>query len=186
MISSRCGRLARTLHTWTKHQHLVGPNDPLSNLRPIIYTDTPSNAGSECKVNHPYSLHEFADVSSSYNYALELQYKLAREQLDALNHDYWAEVRFASREAKPSLTHHPLAQSNARFDAAKTSVLASLPDSAPPDMRENALSEFYKKWVVQERDRQEEYSAQWQKRNFETIVLAARVEYHRLKRRLFG
>lgn len=82
---------ARSLHVSSPSRHLVGPNDPVSNLRPIIYTDTPhSQAQRESHVNHPYSLNEFADVP--HDHTLELQYKLAREQLDAFNHNYWSDV----------------------------------------------------------------------------------------------
>ncbi|KAI6128284.1 hypothetical protein EDD16DRAFT_678143 [Pisolithus croceorrhizus] len=168
-LPSGCRQFIRTLHVSARRQHLVGPNDPISNLRPIIYTDiqTPPKAGPESKVNHPYSLEEFSDTSSSNLHALELEFKLKREELDALNHKYWTE-------------------SNERFEAAKASVLSSLPPSATSETREHALSEFYGMWVVQERERQEEYSNQWRRRNFENIVLAARVEYERLKRRIFG
>ncbi|KAF9227509.1 hypothetical protein BS17DRAFT_773895 [Gyrodon lividus] len=159
----------RSLHVSSVSRHLVGPNDPVSNLRPIIYTDTPITSHSQGRQgpnpHHPYSLSEFTDVP--HGHTLELQFKLAREQLDAFNHNYWTE-------------------SNTRFEAAKESVLASLPDSATSEMRESALSEFYKKWVVQERTRQDEYSSEWRKRNFENIVLAARVEYQRFKRRIWG
>ncbi|KAF8843578.1 hypothetical protein BDN67DRAFT_136254 [Paxillus ammoniavirescens] len=162
----------RSLHVSSVSRHLVGPNDPISNLRPIIYTDTPtptasqSSGGQEPNVYHPYSLSEFTD-GVPHDYTLELQFKLAREQLDAFNHNYWTD-------------------SNTRFEAAKQSALASLPDSASPEMRENALSEFYKNWMVQEQTRQDEYSAEWRKRNFDNIVLAARVEYQRFKRRIWG
>ncbi|KAF9246182.1 hypothetical protein BU15DRAFT_84979 [Melanogaster broomeanus] len=142
--------LARSVHVSSVSRHLVGPNDPISNLRPIIYTDIPTPKA--------YAIHDNT---------LELQFKLAREQLDAFNHNYWTD-------------------SNLRFEAAKTSVLASLPDSASSEMQENALSEFYKEWVVQERTRQDEYSSEWRKRNWETIILAARVEYQRFKRRMWG
>ncbi|KIJ69003.1 hypothetical protein HYDPIDRAFT_105565 [Hydnomerulius pinastri MD-312] len=164
-------QLYRSLHASSKSRHLVGPNDPVSNLRPIIYTDTPAPVAShsqgrkESNIYHPYSLREFTDVP--HDHALELRYKLAREQLDALNHNYWLE-------------------SNTRFEAAKESVLSSLPESASTEMRENALSEFYKKWVVQERTRQDEYSSEWRKRNFDNIILAARVEYQRFKQRIWG
>jgi hypothetical protein len=158
--------LSRSLHVSSASRHLVGPNHPVSNLRPIIYTDTltpPTSHSQERHVNHPYSLHEFTDVPQ--NHTLELQYKLAREHLDAFNHHYWTD-------------------SNTRFEAAKQSVLTSLPESASPETRENALSEFYKKWVMQEKTRQNEYSDEWRKRNWDTILLAARVEYQRFKQRL--
>ncbi|KAL4067971.1 hypothetical protein V8B97DRAFT_2003970 [Scleroderma yunnanense] len=170
MLPRRCSRLVRTLHVSQKCQNLVGPNDPVSNLRPIIYTDTPNSppkTQSEVGLNHPYSLREFSNEPPSPNHALELQYKLKREQLDTLNHSYWAE-------------------SNTRFEAAKASVLSSIPDSASSETREHALSEFFKKWVVQEQDRQELYSREWRKRNFEVIVLGARIEYRRFKQRILG
>ena len=40
-------------------------NDPVSNLRPIIYTDTATLSAQgplESHASHPYSLHEFTDV----------------------------------------------------------------------------------------------------------------------------
>jgi hypothetical protein len=158
--------LARSLHVSSASRHLVGPNDPLSNLRPIVYTDTPSPTPStlESHASHPYSLHEFTD-SAPHDHTLELQHTLAREQLDAFNHNYWTD-------------------SNTRFETAKQSVLTSLPESAASETRENALSEFYKKWVMQEKMRQDEYSTEWRKRNWGTILLAARVEYQRFKRRI--
>jgi hypothetical protein len=70
-------------------RHLVGPNDPVSNLRPIVYTDIPTPIPSHAR--HPYSLDEFTDVPQDHT--LELQYKLARESLDAFNHYYWTDVR---------------------------------------------------------------------------------------------
>ncbi|KAF8136730.1 hypothetical protein EV363DRAFT_1545461 [Boletus edulis] len=161
--------LSRSLHVSRTSRHLVGPNDPISNLRPIIYTDTPtpptshSRAQSESHRPHPYSLHEFTDVP--HDHTLELQYKLAREQLDAFNHNYWTD-------------------SNTRFETAKQSVLASIPESASSETRENAFSEFYKKWVMQEKTRQDEYSDEWRKRNWDTILLAARIELQRFKQRI--
>lgn len=86
----------RSLHVSSSLRHLVGPNDPVSNLRPIIYTDTPTPPASQSQtqhVNHPYSLHEFTDLDVPHNHTLELRYKLAREQLDAFNHNYWTDVR---------------------------------------------------------------------------------------------
>lgn len=89
--------LTRSLHVSSVSRHLVGPNDPISNLRPIIYTDSHTPAAShsqgqlESHVNHPYSLNEFTDVP--HDHTLELQHKLAREQFDAFNHNFWTDVR---------------------------------------------------------------------------------------------
>ena len=68
-------------------------------------------------------------------------------------------------------------QSNSRFYAAKDAVLQSLPEETTPEQREAALSAFYSRWVSQERVRQDEYNAEWRKRNWSTIVLGARVRY---------
>jgi len=75
-------------------------------------------------------------------------------------------------------------QSNIRFEAAKSSVLSALPPNAPTEAHEHALSEFYKKWVVQERARQDEYDIELRKRTFEDLSLAAQVKFERVKKRL--
>ncbi|KAG8217836.1 hypothetical protein J3R82DRAFT_6001 [Butyriboletus roseoflavus] len=179
--------LSRSLHVSSASRHLVGPNDPISNFRPIVYTDTPTPAASysqgqlEPHVNHPYSLNEFIDVP--HDHTLELQYKLARERFDAFNHHFWTDVGRDSFRWILVFTHM-LHQSNTRFETAKQSVLASLPESASPETHEAALSEFYKKWVMQEKARQDEYSAEWRKRNWNNILLAARVQYQRFKQRI--
>lgn len=77
-------------------------------------------------------------------------------------------------------------QSNSRFEAAKSAVLRSLPEDAPPEYREEALSEFYRQWLTQERDHLREYSEEWNRRNFEDIKLSARIALHRLRSRFFG
>jgi hypothetical protein len=74
-----------------------------------------------------------------------------------------------------------LYQSNTRFEAAKQSVLSSLPESSTPLARERALSEFYRKWVMQESRRQNAYDIEWRKRNFEAIMFAMRVEWRNLQ-----
>ncbi|KAG1753425.1 hypothetical protein EDB19DRAFT_829817 [Suillus lakei] len=150
----------RLLHTSRPSFNFIGLPDPTSNIRPIIYTTTSSSSISESK-HHPYSLREFSGDTVDH----ELQWKLHREQLDAFNHAYWAE-------------------SNTRFEAAKSSVLAALPPNAPTEAHEHALSEFYKKWVVQERARQDEYDVELRKRTFEDLSLSAKVEFQRAKKRL--
>jgi len=73
-------------------------------------------------------------------------------------------------------------QSNTRFEAAKVSVLSSLPPDAPTEAHEHTLSEFYRKWVIQERVRQEEYDVELRKRTLEGLSLAAKVQFQRAKR----
>ncbi|KAJ8584942.1 hypothetical protein M405DRAFT_746142 [Rhizopogon salebrosus TDB-379] len=153
---SGCKRL---LHTSRPSFNFIGPPDPTSNIRPIIYTS--SSFLSEPVLPHPYSLKEFSDDTVDH----ELQWNLHREQLDAFNHTYWAE-------------------SNTRFEAAKSSVLSALPPNALTEAHEHALSEFYRKWVIQERARQDEYDVELRKRTFEGLSLAAKVEFQKVKRRL--
>jgi len=75
-------------------------------------------------------------------------------------------------------------QSNTRFEEAKQSVLSSLPESFTTLARERALSEFYRKWVMQESHRAEVYNAEWRKRNLEEIVSAVRIEWRNLQNRI--
>jgi hypothetical protein len=75
-------------------------------------------------------------------------------------------------------------QSNTRFEEAKQSVLSCLPESSTPLARERALSEFYRKWVMQESRREEVYNTEWRKRNFEEIVSTVRIEWRSLQDRI--
>lgn len=77
-------------------------------------------------------------------------------------------------------------KSNSRFEEAKRAVLASVPESASPEAREVALSEFYAKWYAQERGRLQDYSKEWNRRNFGGIFLAARGAMKNFRSRLFG
>jgi len=71
-------------------------------------------------------------------------------------------------------------QSNTRFAVAKETVLASLPSSSTVLDKENALSEFYKQWCMQEASRTDDYTTVWRRRNFSLIILGVRVEYQKI------
>jgi hypothetical protein len=152
-------RPLRLLHSSARSCNLVGPPDPVSNLRPVLYTDLPSSPRP--KLRHPYSLTDFAGGKQDD----DLQWRLQRLQLDAINHNFWTD-------------------SNSRFEAAKQSVLSSLPESSTPLARERALSELYRKWVLQESRRQDIYTTEWRKQNVEAIVFAARMECRNLLARI--
>ncbi|TFY78342.1 hypothetical protein EWM64_g5666 [Hericium alpestre] len=153
-------RALRLLHTTPRACNRIGPPDPISNLRPILYDDPlPPHAED---LRHPYSLSEFRGGDT-----VEYQWKLQRQQLDAWNHAFWT-------------------NSNTRFEAAKDAVLSSIPETATPDARERALADFYKHWVIQESSRQEAYNREWRRRSFEEIKLAARVHYEKFTARFFG
>lgn len=84
---SRILQIHRRIHTSSASlQALVGPPDPVSHLRPVLY-------GGSAKLvktrEHPYSLDEFDSKGPP---ALELWEKRHLEQTDKFNHDYWAEV----------------------------------------------------------------------------------------------
>jgi hypothetical protein len=92
-------------------------------------------------------------------------------------------VHYRDSEPTIRIVHY---QSNTRFEAAKSSVLAALPPDAPTEAHEHALSDFYKKWVVQEQARQGEYDVELRKRTFEDVSLSAKVEFQRAKKKLAG
>jgi hypothetical protein len=148
----------RLLHTSARSCiNYVGPPDPVSNMRPVIYDDHPTST----KLGHPYSLREFTSDTQDRN----LQWRLHRQQLDAFDHQFWTD-------------------SNTRFEAAKQIALSRVPESSPPIAREHALSEFYREWLLQEARRQQVYTVEWRKRNFEAIALAARVEWRDFQTRI--
>jgi hypothetical protein len=83
-------RSIRLLHaTPTIVRTLVGPPDPVSNLRPVIYeADNVSQASTRTSHTLPYS-------------DLEYQWRLHREQLDAFNLSFWTDVRCVLLDACP-------------------------------------------------------------------------------------
>ncbi|KAH9005295.1 hypothetical protein EDB86DRAFT_3037663 [Lactarius hatsudake] len=154
-------RSLRPLHSSARICDHVAPPDPISNIRPILYDD-PVSMTSE-SLRHPYSLDEFRDDSDT----LEYQWKLQRQQLDAFNDNFWRD-------------------SNTRFEVAKAAALSGLPPHSTTQQREERLGKFYRNWVLQEATRQQEYNAEWRRRNMEEIALALRVSYHGLKARFMS
>ncbi|KAI0079885.1 hypothetical protein K474DRAFT_1705145 [Panus rudis PR-1116 ss-1] len=151
-------RIIRSIHASSARLNLVGPPDPVSNIRPVIYDDAPATPSD---ARHPYSLREFTGDTREYHW------KMHRQQLDAFNHTFWAD-------------------SNTRFEAAKQAVLDSLPESSTPEDREVALSDFYSKWLRQEGHRQRAYSMELRKRTWTDIVLGAKVSYQKFWSRITG
>ena len=88
-------RPLRLFHSSMLTANYVGPPDPVSNIRPVLYDDLgPTSLESP---PHPYSLDEFGRDSDT----LEYQWKLQRQQLDAFNDAFWRDVRFSHRRALP-------------------------------------------------------------------------------------
>ena len=149
-VRSRPPRLAlalsrprpRLLSTTAPARDLIGPSDPLSNLRPVIYTDSPSPSPSPPAVRrHPYSLTEFRlrtkapgarEAGSGPELALAYRWRLQKQQLDAFNHAFWADVRPLLPPLSPiPLPAHPLTRRRNR--ATPDSTPRSPPPSpAPP------------------------------------------------------
>lgn len=73
----------RSLHITPVACHLVGPPDPVSNLRPVIYDDALPPPPDP---RHPYSLKEFTGDIREY------QWKMQRQELDAYNQAFWLDV----------------------------------------------------------------------------------------------
>lgn len=71
----------------------MGPPDPISNIRPAIYhqEDPSSSTSYGDKVQHPYSLKEFAQLGNGQDYQVNLQ----KTQLDAFDHTFWVDVSTA-------------------------------------------------------------------------------------------
>ncbi|KAL9715191.1 hypothetical protein Ac2012v2_001852 [Leucoagaricus gongylophorus] len=133
-------------------------------MRPVIYEDTPSEASnpqSPTLLFHPYSLFEFSSTTTNDQASnLELQFRLQRQQLDAFHHNFWL-------------------NSNYRFEAAKSAILSSLPESTTTIDKESALSDFYKQWNMQEKVSTDAYTLEWRRRNWTLILLETRVRYQR-------
>ncbi|KDR81642.1 hypothetical protein GALMADRAFT_60317 [Galerina marginata CBS 339.88] len=157
---------ARRFHASTPTYDLVAPPDPVSHMRRIIYDD-PLSQPPAPYLQHPYSLSEFKTETGtgtrSGNH--DLQFRLLRQQLDSLHQNFWLD-------------------SNTRFYSARDAVLSSLPATASPRDKEEALSAFFRQWVMQEKEWTEGYTTEWRTRNLQLIILSTRVEYHRLKARL--
>ena len=91
-------RPLRLLHSSVSTANYVGPPDPVSNIRPVLYNDLGSTSAESPQ--HPYSLDEFRNDSDT----LEYQWKLQRQQLDAFNDAFWRDVRFSHRCTPPPVS----------------------------------------------------------------------------------
>jgi len=146
----------RLFHSTACARYLVGPPDPISNIRPAIYhqEDPSSSTSYGEKVQHPYSLKEFTQLDSAQDYQVNLQ----KTQLDAFDHAFWTD-------------------NNYRFEAAKAAVLDALPENATTQDKLFVLSNFYRDWLIQEAPRLEVYNKTWRQRTLEIILLEARMRW---------
>lgn len=77
---------------------LVGPPDPVSNLRPVLYNGLPD----QTKTN-AYSPQELRAHPIDPN---KFELDLASQRIDKLNHEFWTEVGIVSSGGQIMLTHH--------------------------------------------------------------------------------
>jgi len=174
----------RLFHASASRRHLVAPPHPVSNMRPVIYEDAPSDPQPPALLCHPYSLFEFSSTTCNDQASnLELQFRLQRQQLDIFHHKFWLDV------SPPPFfyLHDPLpcrVQSNSRFQAAKNAILLSLPEPTTTIDKEGALSEFYKQWNMQEKERTDAYTVEWRRRNRTLVLLEFRIRYQKLTSRI--
>ncbi|KAF8580878.1 hypothetical protein K439DRAFT_265203 [Ramaria rubella] len=137
-------------------RELVGPPDPVSNIRPILFEGQAPSQGNQ---RHPYSLTEFGARDEDN---IDLQWRFEREQLNAFNHAFWRD-------------------SNTRFMIGKQYVIQQFQgreDAHTVKDKEKALSEFYSRWSIQETTRQAKYTAEWNRRNRIVIRLTMRRQLH--------
>ncbi|KAI0283042.1 hypothetical protein BGY98DRAFT_911899 [Russula aff. rugulosa BPL654] len=88
-------RPLRLFHSSVPTANYVGPPDPMSNIRPVLYDDLSSTTAESSK--HPYSLDEFHNDSED---TLEYQWKLQQQQLDAFNDAFWRDTNTRFEAAK--------------------------------------------------------------------------------------
>ena len=164
----------RLFHSTIQRLNRIGPPHPISNIRPIIYDDLPPPPPPQQQ--HPYSLEEFSTTQETVKD--ETVFRMQRTQLDQFNQHFWLDVcaLYSGAKCFPLMPF----QSNTRFEAGKEAVLSSLPSTSSALDKENALSEFYRHWLVQETERTESYTQEWRRRNKQNIILASRIAFRRL------
>ena len=81
----------RSISSSSRTCNLVAPPDPVSHMRPIIYSDVPPPPAPSY-LHHPYSLDEFSTVSKERD-DLALQFRFQRQQLDDFHQNFWFDVR---------------------------------------------------------------------------------------------
>lgn len=150
----------------------VGSPSPVSNLRPMRYAplfpppavstpSEPSDASPSADLRHPYSLSEFAAQPRSFPPkiqalrneldAADLQWRLHRQRVDAVNEAFWSKVATG------------FAQYEAAADEAAAASLA-LVGAGAVDLeaaKEAARDTAYAKWLNDQRQVYKDYNRTW-------------------------
>ncbi len=94
-------RPLRGLHSSASLWHLVGPPNPISHIRPIIYDDVPPPPPPS-RLQHPYSLAEFDPAPPAGSTVHDIQWRLQRHEIDKLDESFWHDVCDFARLARPN------------------------------------------------------------------------------------
>ncbi|KAK4687435.1 apoptogenic protein 1, partial [Tremellales sp. Uapishka_1] len=146
---------------------LVAPPDPYSNMRPVIYASTSTKRRSSTS---PYSTSEFPSSIASNSGELELEWRLRRERVDAMNHRYWSAM-------------------NSEFNAQREHRLSLLPPASDPpselDIRrtEDCLSQFYADWQIANRTKMGKWVKEWWREIWSGLKMQSKVYLSRGWRR---
>ncbi|KAF8610234.1 hypothetical protein BDV93DRAFT_550071 [Ceratobasidium sp. AG-I] len=146
---------ARSAPSIVVNSTLVGPPDPVSNIRPVLRG---TSTGDGIQIAHPYSVSEFSR-SEVVGYSV---LALHERHLETLNHSFWTDV-------------------NTRFNAARQKILDSYPPASSPEgatardaALEAELAAFYRSWLSKEDVRFRAYTMQYYTEQVRGIWLAFR------------
>ncbi|CCA70977.1 hypothetical protein PIIN_04910 [Serendipita indica DSM 11827] len=157
----------RRLHTsLITRNTLVGPPHPVSNLRPVLYNGLPDQ--TQTNNYSPRELRSHVPVDGT-----KFQLELSMQRIDKFNHEFWADSNKRFYETKDAF----LRARQPRLDLAKTPEERS-------QMEEEHLAEFYRFWVLSERDTQRQYTSEWLRAQYGSIWTAARFVWQGWMQRL--
>ena len=158
---------------------LVGPPNPLTNLRPVWYAPrfTAAKIVNAAQKLHPYSLDEFESAIGGRSHSLPAMFgtvattaHTARRQrnldrLESLRSQFEAEdlAWRMQRRRLDQMSHVHWARSNAAFLAAKADAeerasLSSLSSTVPDPL---VMEDFLKRWVDEKSQGHERYQQEW-------------------------
>jgi hypothetical protein len=187
-------------HLLGQEQDLVGPPDPLTNLRPVYYAPrfTAPSPVSSTKKLHPYQLDEFGSAGlgpRSTSAAADAQGKtqksdraarkeiLAREKVESLRRRFEAEDLEwrLQRRRLDQVSHEYWARSNLAFTAAKEEAenKAHMSSISPSKTRYDPfiMEEFHRNWVESRAGAFEAYQREWIAGIFGHLKPALKVVY---------
>lgn len=185
-------------HLMAQEQDLVGPPDPLTNLRPVYYAPrftSPAPVNSTKKL-HPYQLDEFGSsnlpftsanlqASGKQRNATETSSKLnaSREKLENLRRRFEAEdlAWRLQRRRLDQISHEHWARSNLAFIAAKEEAEAKARMSSISPSKNQydpyVMEEFHRSWVENRAPYFEAYQRDWIAGIFSHLKPAMRAVY---------